>query len=259
MHMSGTRILLTLAAMIAGLIGLSLFLFIVIPNIVRGEEGSPGPPVSEVYEGIANALRRQGTVVIVTDIYTSDDPAQCRRCSMRHWIDSSSGTVRTESTYRTTDGDATDIRIIRDGIEHFLSPNVPGLQERPVDCLAARDPALSMYAPCFEQQPDVRATARVDTSFDGRKALMILWKGDSHGIDSTVHLKQRLYVDAESFLPVGFKSSTADEYALGGHTDRRSYMRRFTHEFIARDSLPADFFDIRSVSYSTVPIPVSPP
>lgn len=256
--MSDERFAITLVSVIGILAGLALLIFIALPKLVRGDEGSPGPPVHEVYARIAEALRRDGMVALVTERCVSDDPVSCRISARRYWIDVVDGNVRTESTYRSTEGDVTDVRIIRDGVEHLIDPNSGELLERPVDCTSERPAALSIFGSCYSLPSEIVPEARISVRFDARDAIMIRWKGKYSGIDSTVSVHNRLYIDAETLLPLAFKTSSADDYALGD-TSRRSSERRFLHEFVPRESLPAAFFDASSASNKAVPVPISPP
>jgi hypothetical protein len=158
---------------IGGLLALALLVFVVLPRVRREDEGTPGPPVQEVYAQVADAMRRDGMVALVTELCESEDPVACRTTTKRHWIDGSAGVARTESTFRNTQGDVTDVRIILDGVEHSISGNDRAPIELAVGCVSERPAWLSMYGACYSFAPAIVPETRSGVRFDGRDALMI--------------------------------------------------------------------------------------
>lgn len=82
--------------------------------------------------------------------------------------------------------------------------------------------------------------------YGGRQAIVIVTEGTSRGEDERLDFTDRLYVDARTWLPLAIETTGTFDYG-----PRASYKARdlFEHEFVAADSLAADFFEPASIGY----------
>jgi hypothetical protein len=76
---------------------------------------------------------------------------------------------------------------------------------------------------------------------DGQPAVVLVTTGTSRGEDETVDFTERLYLDAETLLPLVLEMEGL--HTWGPFRTREVYQ----HEFIAQDAVPADLFDSASL------------
>ncbi len=224
-----------------------------------GLPGREGPPVADVYARMSEALARAGEIAVVTEVDDSGS-ANTPPPARTMWLDLKADRARIDSfsTYYAIRETARRITILSESSIHHSGENGGSGYREPVG--ACRDPAprvLTLYLNCSERGT-LTTVARTDVRFDGRPAVVLVTRGKLHGIDSTISLDERLYIDAETYLPIARVTRGTDSYALGGDT-KFSRTIRFMHTFVPRDTLPPDFFDASQASYEEGTLPFSPP
>lgn len=221
--------------------------------------GEPGPPVEEVFANIARALADGGEIAIVSEAPRDDDFLANRSVTTLRWLDVSTERARIETriTYPSIAKETHGVAIVAAGYWHYSSNGEPGT--RPFETCEGVPGTMSLYSPCPELQAESRkftTIARSEAEFDGRPAIVIITRGSYYGIDSKITFDRRLYIDGENYLPLARVTKTHDSDGDGYGSQHEV---RFTHTFVDRDTLPADWFDPASASYEEIDLPLSPP
>jgi hypothetical protein len=105
---------------------------------------------------------------------------------------------------------------------------------------------IVLYCEFFEEGPteDVAFSIEQRATYRGRDAVAFVESGISRGSDETYHTTTRLYVDRETFLPLG----TTVEGTLNDVIPVSSDIP-YENTFVRADTLPPDFFDPASFGY----------
>lgn len=222
-----------------------------LPTPAPGEALEP----VDVFALIEAALRRPGLAyhATVTQVIVYDDGTE-PWWSAEIWLDGERHLGRAEHrldspTSETGINETTSI--YANGIVHFMIPDKgPGLPEAP-GCHGVPEASISAFLLCWSISGNlyellvVAGTSSWDglpsalmlrveqeAVFEEQPALAVVFELDPEAAGESAIL--RLYVDRETYLPLAWVN---DSYAGG------QLVRRFEHEFIGADTLPAGFFD----------------
>ena len=80
--------------------------------------------------------------------------------------------------------------------------------------------------------------------YDGRSVTVLVTSGTSRGADEITTFTMRLYLDPATLLPIASETSGTFDY---GEIEPLSARESYEHEWVARGSLPDDFFDPSSI------------
>jgi hypothetical protein len=83
-------------------------------------------------------------------------------------------------------------------------------------------------------------------SYDGRPAIVLVTIGRDSGSDTNTTFTKRLYLDPETFLPIVTEIEGSLDY---GEVVPLRGQHRFTHDVVAADSVPDDFFEPAAIGY----------
>lgn len=227
----------------------------VLPRCDGGMEGVAGPPADEIYAQIQAALAREGEVVVVSETVIAEGRSYPPGLSHRFWLDVRDQTARIERTLLSLGEERVSTTIIVGSLEYRVDERGQLHTRSSAPCNGGIPGAVALYSPCFPSPSrDLGTETRSQVEFDGRDAILIVTRGESGGEDSTVRLVRRLYVDAQTYLPLALVEEGKDDYARGPVVEFSS-ITRFMHTFIP----PPDFFSFKSAAYEIRPVPLSPP
>jgi hypothetical protein len=250
-----TKLLLASVALLAGGAGLAVWWL----AAGRASDAAPGPPVAEVYAGVAAALSRPGMVAhVIFDDGASDALISGKR---EAWLDLSNDVARERTTtmYRSPSVSTTrELGVVyargealgvgEDGKSYaFPIEGCPDLAKR----------TLTLFGNCPAARGKIETHTESGRRFDRIDALAIVTTGELYGIDSTIAVHDVLFVDAITHLPFAYENKGTDRYALGGYEQKFDRTTRYRIDFVSRDALPANFFEPASIGY--VPTPTATP
>lgn len=228
-------------------------------------EGSSAPAdpdqlaVQEAYTRLAQAMARPGQVFhtrvttlqqlgpTTTDVWLITDI----------WVDLGQEVARRELRLAPNlDAPVADkTHIVVDGSFTYLLVG-GGLFQRPVEiCPGTASALLSLVVDCYRvgpyNEPFVYRT-EPEATFEGTDAVLIVIQsprptrsplppqpGRPTPAQGENSIDNWLYLDRETYLPLGRLAGPAQ----GGRPPDRPLLSTYENEFIAADSLPADFFD----------------
>jgi hypothetical protein len=221
--------------------------------LARGDHrGPPGPPVADVYAGIAAALTRPGMVAHVTvDAEASDAGITGTR---EAWLDlpNDAAHEETTTTYWSPSVSTTSQRglIYRRGAKLGVAEDGSQFKVPIEGCPGASKRILTLFNHCPGSNGRIVTRTETGRRLDGADALSIVSDGDVSGIDSVVEVHDVLFIDPATHLPLAFKSKGTDRYVLGGYEQKFHTTTRYRIGFVSRDTLPPDFFEPASIGYS---------
>jgi hypothetical protein len=125
-------------------------------------------------------------------------------------------------------------------------PEKPAVKRRPPDCHGPDRTALAFILPCEGLTEELEITVERNVAYRGQNAIAYVTAGISRSSDETYDTTVRLFLDRDTFLPLG---STSEGTLDAGVVYPISYDAPFLYEFVPLDSLPADFFDPASIGY----------
>jgi hypothetical protein len=153
------------------------------------------------------------------------------------WIDVESGAARMEADVGQGESRRHEIRIINGDTTYLIAGN-PGRPNRPQTCHGSSSGLLSTLLSCRGVLEESTTHVEVGAEYDGRPAIILLTEGTTRDSDGKYPFTQHLYIDEQTWLPLGVDTDSTWFTGDAAHTTER-----FNSEFLARDSLPADFFD----------------
>jgi hypothetical protein len=173
------------------------------------------------------------------------------------WTDVVGDRARGEYEYSYTPKDMpaidySETRISSDGIEYVLNSDDSEVAKNRADiCPGTTSTALHIQRICPKEISRSNAsvspiTFQGEADFEGAPALVLSWQSAFEGSDQTTNTVSTLYLDATTILPIALISEGTID---AGEVRQFTATRRFTHEFVDANSLPADFFDPASIGY----------
>lgn len=224
--------------------------------LLSGESNAPpGPPVADVYARVASALNRPGMVAHVAFV-TDDVDGPWIDAHSEAWLDVSADVARTRTTttYRSPSVSTTRERgaVYRTGASYTAGEDGTPYKGPFAGCADAAGRVLALLADC-PSGPGNTVSTRTESqrTFRAVDALAIVTEGKLSGIDSVVEIHNRLFVDAATYVPLALERNGTDRYALGGYERDLHGVTRYAIDFVARGSLPADFFEPSAVGYTS--------
>lgn len=111
-------------------------------------------------------------------------------------------------------------------------------------CHDSESAVLSLVLNCAGYTEDSTTRLEPNAEYEGRRMPTLVTEGDTSGSDETNVFVRRLYLDANTLLPVLGTSE-------GTQNNKRPMKSQVTYEyaFVLVDSLPDDFFDPAAIGY----------
>lgn len=123
----------------------------------------------------------------------------------------------------------------------------PADKGRPPSCYGPGREVLGMLIPCYDGPlQEIETSVEVSAAYNGKAAIAYVATGTSSGSDETYDTISRTFFDIETLLPIG---STREGTLDIGEIYPVNADLPYETEFVALDSLPADFFDPASIGY----------
>ena len=235
---------LAIACFAVAVLAVGLAAVLLIPDSPDGETPSD-LTVDEVYRRASETLHDSGKVYRAL-IETEGESFASYSARTQMWVDPSRQVAREESTFEFNlpSGPRQPIRYaaIHASEASYRVEDGKSSAVRARTCYGA-DLATSVAVGCpgFTEES---TTTVANGSHRGRKALVLVKEGTSRGSDETFVFTERLYVDPKTYLPVALESEGTLNDQTAAYT-RRSYKT----EWLARESLPPNFFDAAAIGY----------
>jgi hypothetical protein len=210
-----------------------------------------GITLTALQANVTRALSSPGEVVHITrtDVQEPLHPA-----ITHYWIDGDSGSIRARHVFDSVEPGSNDT-ITAGGKRYAVNAGVS--YEFPVSgCDAAPNQVMDIFFGCHEMLRDAELRV-VEDAIDGRPLIAILAAGKYSGDDSTVTFRSLLYIDPQTFLPVTLRRRISDDYARGPVV-KHAISSALEYEFLARSSLPGDYFDPASIGFRPDAVVSSP-
>ena len=144
-----------------------------------------------------------------------------------------------------------DVTIVRSDGEYTgaRAPDNPAARRRPPGCHGPDREALGLILRCEGPTEELEMTVERNVAYRGRNAIAYVATGTSSGEDERSDTTSRVYLDRDTFLPLGSTSEgtvdVGEVYAVDSDVPLQ-------YEFVPLDSLPPDFFDPVSIGYVAV-------
>ena len=224
--------------------------------------------VEEVVDRIAIAITCPGHAFHMRSAGEYETETYGFRVESDTWVDIENNVARTQSVLRPASGEALleaeeagledperrDTVIIHADARYTSTELIgypddenqdPVARRGPPDCHGPGREALGSLILCEGPLSDWETTVELHVSFRGRAAIALLTVGESSDADGTSEITSWLYFDAVTLLPLGrVDESTSISGGVSLDADTT-----YENEFVALDSLPADFFDPASIGY----------
>ena len=124
--------------------------------------------------------------------------------------------------------------------------NQAAKRRQPPGCHGPDRTVLALILPCEGPTEKLEMTVERNVAYRGSNAIAYVTRGTSRGSDETYDTTGRVFLDRDTFLPLG---STSEGTLDAGVVYPISYDAPFQYEFVPLDSLPPDFFDPASIGY----------
>jgi hypothetical protein len=202
-----------------------------------------GLSVREVYKRAALALGRPG--LVYQEAVTYADGSRAER-----WVDTAHDQAREEVSQPdqmraivARRGYMDQIRVIAGGGEYTRYHNGSTGEAEAAGCYGV-NAAAALVLGCPSREG---ASAKVEGGrYGGRDVVILVLSGSSRGSDDNGRTYvSRLYLDGETFLPVGSEIEGTVDY--GDREESYSNRGERTHKFVPAQSLPRHFFNPRSI------------
>ncbi len=238
----------------ARLMKLGLLLGLLTLALVVGGCGQPaseletdGLPAKEVYARLEQAMTRPGQVFHTAVRLSQEAGLLSYQGKFELWLSPAQNLARQVSEMTPEGGDTLrrGETVLADGVI-YGSPErgMPPLKHRALQCPEA-SVLVSTAIACwrFDQAGETSVEA---VQYEGVAAVVLATKVVWSGSDETFDVTRRLYLDAETFLPIALRfDGTVDYGEVAAMRGRWTY----ENEFLPLDSLPDDFFDPASIGY----------
>ena len=225
---------------------LAVCVSVLIVFAARREDSTPTTDVAgarALYARMIAGMTRTG-MVLHTDLRSDS----CSRADL--WIDAQRDVVRQEEHYLCNGDDENVLSsVLYQGTTTWYV-DADGASNKGTDVVACRGSerrVIAVFLSCAKDET-VRYWVRESDSFQGSQGVSLRSTGEFTGIDSRIEFDAWLYVDETSGLPIALERKTRDFYGGGDPVNER-YVTTFTHEFVSRASLPADFFEPAGIGY----------
>lgn len=204
---------------------------------------APPTTVEEVYARASATLRQQEGIYHATIAIVHDAGEKSYDATVDRWADVSRDVIREEST----DSLAQTTTLIVDGGRYTRYPDGTAPPVTAQVCHGAGEAVSAVLGcPGFTETSE---TSVEQGEYDGRPAVILVTVGEWYGSDSTTTFTSRLYLEADSLLPIVKETEgEIDDGTVREFTTEAVY----EHEFVEPESLPADFFDLVSIGYTPV-------
>lgn len=232
---------------------LGLLLGLLTLSVVVGGCGQPAPeletdglPAKEVYARLEQAMTRPGQVFHTAVRISQEAGLLSYQGKFELWVAPAQNLARQVSEL-TLEGEETSRQetVLADGMVY--GPPVQGISTpkyRALQCPEA-SALVSTAIACwrFDQWGETSVEA---VQYEGVAAVVLATKVVWSGSDETFDVTRRLYLDAETFLPIALHfDGTVDFGEVSTLRGRWTY----ENDFLPLDSLPDDFFDPASIGY----------
>lgn len=204
------------------------------------------PTLEEIYAGAGATLSQSGMIYHATIQTTGTEDSFIRSQSSERWVDAGQNVMREDATQRLffqeteVVFDVTSIVTAGSSYTLYRAPE-QRLDESPSQACYGASEAVSAVLGCPGFLEDSTTTVEWG-ALDGETAIVLVTIGTSRGSDETFTFTTKLYLDPETYLPV--HGTIEGTHTYGPVRTETTYQ----HEFIPRDSLPADFFDPASLA-----------
>ena len=231
---------------------LSLLLGLFTLAMMAGSCGQPAPELEtsglsakEVYTRLEQAMTRPGQVFHTAVRISQEAGPLSYEGKFELWVSPAQNLTREVTELHSADGDTHRLEAVSvDGVVYGTPiggtpPKHWGLQCPEASAL------VSTTIACWRSQ-QAGETSVEAVQYEGLAAVVLATKVVWSGTDETFDFTRRLYLDAETFLPIVLQfDGTVD------HGEVSTLRGRWTYEndFRPLDSLPDDFFDPASIGY----------
>lgn len=215
--------------------------------------------LDEVYRRMEQAIDADGKIVHVSVVIEDVDfggaptPPALAGFDAEHyadqlWLDASAGAARSETSIRNLDeaADRVSRSIIRSGDTFRVDSDGNSAAVESLTCRGSDSPLLAQLMRCGNYLEESKTVVE-SGEYQGRPAIVLTTSGQLPSHDWTSSFTTRLYIDPSSNLPIAIDTQ---ESGAGDHAEL-SYriQERYDIEFLARSSLPDDFFEPASIGY----------
>jgi hypothetical protein len=163
----------------------------------------------------------------------------------RVWFDAH-GAARSERTATFGGATRTMTTVVRGDAAYVLEDGARPNKRQAVVCRSAPNPAVSLLLGCRGFVETVTATRIIeDTTYGGVPAVAVETHSTTDGRAGPMRYVDRLYVDADSFLPIAFVSE-----GIGEDGATTSAAATFSHERVAGDAMLRSLLEPASIGYA---------
>jgi hypothetical protein len=213
----------------------------------------------EVYRGtVTSVLLQEPFTVATTSVITADARAGRARVDVRSEFDAS---IVREATW------------IIHGERWYQTTPEGGVRKREVlRCRGSESAVLSLLLGCRGAEEEGITAPIGEVEYEGRRAIAIVTVGSARGVEETTSFTETLFVDAETWLPLGLEGSgrlvssqlTVDNSQVvdgemgpggevaGGAAVTVGKIVRFEHGFVAAGEVDAAVFDPATIGWEEV-------
>ena len=200
----------------------------------------------EVYTRLEQAMTRPGQVFHTTVRISQEAGLLSYQGRFELWAVPQQGLVRQISELTFEGGETSRFEtVLADGMVY--GPPTQGIampKYRAPQCPEASVlVSVVIFCPRFDQFEEISVET---VQYEGAAAVLLTNKVAWHGSDETFDGIRRLYLDAETFLPIALHFDGTMDY---GEVSAVRGGGRYENDFLPLDSLPADFFDPASIGY----------
>lgn len=207
------------------------------------------PTIEAIYALLAQTLADEQGILHSTITTTVDAEMSSYSGTVEQWVDAARNVVRSTTTINMTEAqvhsrfDVTRIMTHNGNHAVYREPDQRMDVSPPQTCFAATV-AVAAVLEC-PRSPESSTTTVAHGKRSGRSALILVTEGEIHGSDETETFIERLYLDAETALPIAQETD-----GMLGNPPSSPFTAQITwqHEFIAQDAVPADFFDVSALA-----------
>jgi hypothetical protein len=241
------RVLIAVLA-VAGVLS-ALALAVVGPWDSAPDEEAADISLETLEQRMLEALTSGDDVLYVRKAHLYESGEYERDLSFETWIDGSTQSLRLRDVVEPQSPPLPQIsdRIIVNATGYYIDTAGAPQTFPQRSCPEARRLPLAEYLVCAQTGDEITSRAVITEHPDGRRMLAIKWEGERQGSDSTISFTRYLYIDPDTYEPLASVEHGTDR--MQGTSDRYTITEQFTHEFVPRDSLPADFFEPASIGF----------
>lgn len=198
--------------------------------------------IATIYRKMAAGLSRPDSIARMTAVTEGTESGW----EQDLWLDVP--TNRAQLEVRTPYGEQLLIsrNVYRDGAQYIVRENQ--IAKGPAQaCDDVENSVLTLFRQCSFDRDKVDVKTHHNASFDGVGAIAIQSKGFVQGIDSVVTIDDWLYLDRDTYVPLGARHDSTD--SLHGGNQHRVMVTRYSLQFVSRSDAPTGLFDPKSIGY----------